>query len=134
MVEVHASLEEEPLEEATQLVVTDGGDERCPMTEDTGQGSSHVVLPTALTDPELAGGSYAVDTRVEAKQHLPECHDIESAALRGSELEVDRHLSYPPMRQADRDAATTASQFSASTASRGAIQLPPTASTDPRER
>ena len=130
---VDSALEHEVLDEAPDVVVRQGGDDRGAQPEAASQSAGHVVLAPAFPDLELAGGADPTLARIEAQHHFAEGDSVEVAVGGGAQLQA--HAPTPVRApRTTRTAAAARSVICAKSwaASRSAdtSQDPPTARTD----
>ena len=124
---VDPSLEDEVLEQVSDVVVGEGGHHRSPHSEATAQSAGDVVLAAPLPDPEGARVADALLPRVEAEHDLAERDQVVPALLGGAELE-DAH-GVCPRASASAVNRSTSAQFPAASSGGATIQLPPIAMT-----
>jgi hypothetical protein len=125
---VDAALVEEVLDQTTDWVVDERGDDRRVEPEAAAQPARDVVLAPALPDAEAAGRGDSTVARVEPEHHLAEGNQV-PAALR---LRPDRERSHrdrPTIAVASSAKLRTRSNSPARSISGFTIQLPPHAST-----
>src|ERR1035437_4722050 len=131
---------QEILDEVSDGVVHERGNDRRSQAEATTQASGDVVLAAALVCPERASAADAALAGVEPKHHLAEGDAVPARLGSGRDFE-EAHRASPGLALMRRTISTAAAALAAissnrpaAISSRGAPQLPPQARTDSRAR
>ncbi len=125
---VDSALEDEVLDESSDVVVDERRHHRGAQAEAPAQPTCDVVLAASFPDVERAGVPDPPVSRVEPQHHLAECDEVEPALARGSQHE--RHdVAAAAIATASAVSRRIASKSPAVTRSGATIQLPPTAAT-----